>query len=256
MSAPPLADVLALVGQLDDAPGDDTPRERFRKFLGQRVTELGLLRRYIDECAGRLDDQHLRAFQDLIVHLGRILGFDVEFGPYLGLPGVIGYDGRWTSRSGLHVVLELKTTETFTAQRPTLARSIEELISAGEIRSWSDVVGVYVVGHPDVRLSHLEKTILEEKQAHALRIISVHSLLRLAELTRRRVLTHHELEIILRAPAPSTDSLSGLVCRLAERGSNAWGCATEIGDAIESVLAWLAQVLGAERGPYERPGSK
>jgi hypothetical protein len=248
MSAPSLADVLALVGRLDDAPGADTPRERFRHFLGERVTELSLLRQYIDECARRSDHQHVRALQDLVVHLGHILGFDVEFGPYLGLPGVIGYDGRWTSRSGLHVVLELKTTETYTAQRPTLARSIEELISTGEIRSWSDVVGLYVVSHLDVVLSHLEKTILDEKQAHALRTVSIHSLLRLAELTRRRVLTHQQLDTILRAGTPTLDGLSELVCRLTQRASGPWECAAEIGDAIESLLDWLAKMLSAKGG--------
>jgi len=30
-----LSQILALVGKLDDSPGEDTPRERFRLFLDQ-----------------------------------------------------------------------------------------------------------------------------------------------------------------------------------------------------------------------------
>ncbi|UCC49162.1 MAG: hypothetical protein JSV41_02985 [Gemmatimonadota bacterium] len=258
MDALPLDELLALVGRLDDAPGDDTPRERFRRFLRERVTGLNLLRRYIGDCAGKSDEQHVRALQDLVVHLGRLLAFEVEFGPYRGLPGMIGHSGLWRSPSGLRVVLELKTSETYTSQRPSLTHAIEELISTGEILGWPEVVGLYVVGHPDVPLSHLEKTILEEKQAHALRIVSIDSLLRLAQAARHRALTHQQLHTILRAGTPSLDGLSELVCCLTERGLAPWGCATEIGDAIESILDWLAQLLGVENEghPCQRPGSK
>lgn len=254
MVAQPLADLLALVGRLDDAPGDDTPRERYRRFLRERVTELGLLRRYIGECAGQSDDQHMRALRDLVVHLGRLLEFEVEFGPYQLLPGRIAHSGRWWSPSGLHVVLELKASETYTSQRPSLARAIEELISAGAIPGWLDVVGLYVVGQPDVRLSHLEKTILDERQAHAIRIVSIDSLLRLAQATRRRALTHQQLHTILRAGTPTLDGLADLVYRLTERGSGPWDCAVEIGDAIESLLDWLARILSGEGGPPDRSG--
>ncbi len=37
----PLSQILALVGKLDDAPGDETPRERFRRFLKENVREVG-----------------------------------------------------------------------------------------------------------------------------------------------------------------------------------------------------------------------
>jgi len=252
MYAPPLADLLALLGQLDDAPGDDTPRERYRRFLRERVTELGLLRRYIGECAGKSDEQHMRALRDLVVHLGRLLEFEVEFGPYQLLFGRIAHTGRWWSPSGLHVVLELKASETYTSQRPSLARAIEDLISAGAIPGWPDVVGLYVVGQPDVRLSHLEKTILDESQAHAIRIVSIDSLLRLAQATRRHALTHQHLHTILRAGTPTLDDLAELMYRLSQRGSGPWDCAMEIGDAIESLLDWLAGILSAEGRPASR----
>ena len=36
-----LGQILSLVGKLDDSPGDDTPRERFRHFLRENITEVG-----------------------------------------------------------------------------------------------------------------------------------------------------------------------------------------------------------------------
>ena len=44
-----LNQILALVGKLDDSPGDDTPRERFRRFLKENVNEGGQVR---DQSAG------------------------------------------------------------------------------------------------------------------------------------------------------------------------------------------------------------
>ena len=43
-------DVLALVGRLDDAPGFDTPRERFRRFLTERVTDKDLAEPILEDC--------------------------------------------------------------------------------------------------------------------------------------------------------------------------------------------------------------
>ena len=36
-----VSQVLAMVGRLDDSPGFDTPRERFRRFLVQRFRASG-----------------------------------------------------------------------------------------------------------------------------------------------------------------------------------------------------------------------
>jgi hypothetical protein len=79
-----LRNILALVGSLDDAPGDHTARERFIVFLKENVTEVGQVRDYIEECLRTSGDQYSRALQDLVNHLGRFLGFDVVFGRYQG----------------------------------------------------------------------------------------------------------------------------------------------------------------------------
>jgi len=60
-----LNQILPLVGKLDDSPGEDTPRERFRRFLKENVNEVGQVRDYIEECLRTSGDQYNRAFQDL-----------------------------------------------------------------------------------------------------------------------------------------------------------------------------------------------
>ena len=45
-----LKQILDLVEKLDDSPGDDTPRERFRRFLKENVKEVGQVRDYVEEC--------------------------------------------------------------------------------------------------------------------------------------------------------------------------------------------------------------
>jgi hypothetical protein len=52
-----LHQILALAGKLDDAPGPETPRERFRQFLQANMTKVGEVRDYIEECLRTSGDQ-------------------------------------------------------------------------------------------------------------------------------------------------------------------------------------------------------
>ena len=45
-----LDEILELVGPLDDAPGENTARDRFRAHLTKSVTTPGALRDYIETC--------------------------------------------------------------------------------------------------------------------------------------------------------------------------------------------------------------
>ncbi len=100
---------LSLVGRLDDTPGDDTPRERFRRFLEEEVPHVGEVRDYVEECLRKPDknldpNQYHRALQDLVNQTGRFLGFDVDFGRHKGASGGVGYDGFWRSKRALGLV--------------------------------------------------------------------------------------------------------------------------------------------------------
>lgn len=214
-----LDELLTLVGELNDSPGDDSARERFRRYLQKNIRDLQLLAVYIDGCSGAPDSQRARAFQDLVSHVGHFMGFEVTYGPYRELPGRIGFDGSWRSDLGVHLIVEVKTAETFSARRAGLARSIESLISRGEIEDWNHALGLYVIGGEHVPTSFLERLILEEPQSHRIRTISVSSLHTLAELSANQTLTHSQVLDLMGAGAPRIDPLVDIVARVDSRAS-------------------------------------
>ena len=85
-----LKQVLELVGKLDDSPGEDVPRERFRHFLQEQLTEVGQIRDFVQECLMGSGDQYSRALQDLIVYNVHITHRVRGLLPDIGLPGI-----RW-----------------------------------------------------------------------------------------------------------------------------------------------------------------
>ena len=109
-----LAQILDLVGKLDDEQGEQTPRERFRKFLKENITKAGQIRDYVQECLGNTGDQYNRALQDLVNRVGEILEFEVTPGRYRGVQGEIGFDGLWKSpKTEFSIVVEVKKTEAY-----------------------------------------------------------------------------------------------------------------------------------------------
>ncbi len=128
-----LKQILALVGNLDDSPGEHLPRARFREFLKTNVTEVGQIRDYIEECLRTSGDQYSRALQDLVNDLGHFLGFEVDYGRYQGVQGQIGFDGHWKSPTAFHIVAEVKTTEVYAIKTSTLLNYINELVSQKSI---------------------------------------------------------------------------------------------------------------------------
>lgn len=126
-----LDDILDLVGRLDDSPGTDASRERFRQHLQKKIVEVGQLRDYIEACLRTSGEQYARALQDLVNHLGTFLGFSVTYGRYQGVQKQVGFDGLWKSSGSLRVVIEVKTTEVYAIKTSTLLNYINELVSSG-----------------------------------------------------------------------------------------------------------------------------
>lgn len=209
-----LQQILALVGSLDDTPGSETPRERFRRYLQENVREVGQLRDYVEECLRTSGEQYNRALQDLVNRTGQFLGFTVQFGRYQGVVGQLGFDGYWASPSGFHIVAEVKTSEVYAAKAATLVGYVDGLISERQIPSWDVALGLYVVGRPDPELRTLEHAIVAERRMHQLRVVSTESLLSLAELMQDYDVTHDDILAILRPTSPMVDAVVDLMTRL------------------------------------------
>lgn len=203
------------MGKLDDSPGDDTPRERFRSYLRENVDEVGQVRDYVEESLRTSGAQFNRAFQDLINYLGHFMEFEVEFGRYQGVQGQIGHDGLWKSPSGFCLVIEVKTTEVYAIKTSTLMNYIDEHISQKTIADRDHVIGLYVVGRSDPDVRQLENAILAEKRMDQLRVISAESLLSLAELMHDYDVSHEDILAILRPSGPVIDPVIDLMAHMA-----------------------------------------
>lgn len=209
-----LEDILRLVGTLDDSPGENTPRERFRDFLPRHIESVGHARDLIEACLRGSDLQHARALQDLVNYTGRFLGFEVEHGLYQGVAGEVGHDGLWESPTGFHVVIETKTSEAFNIKTATLSGYVDQLISEGRISSWENAMGLYVVGDPDPEVSQLEDAIVAQNKTDQLRTISTDALLSLAELLSEYDVSHEAALAVLRPSGPSIDPIAKLMARI------------------------------------------
>jgi hypothetical protein len=210
-----LKQILSLVGKLDDTPGEDNPRERFRLYLKDNVNEVGQVRDYIEESLRTSGSQYNRAFQDLVNYLGYFLGFEIKFGRYQGVQGQIGFDGLWKSPSGFSVVAEVKTTEVYAIKTATLMNYIDEAISEKIIKDRDHVLGLYIVGRSDPDVHQLENAIYAEKRMDQLRVISAESLLSLAELMNQYDVSHDDILAVLRPSGPIIDPIIDLMARLA-----------------------------------------
>jgi hypothetical protein len=209
-----LKQILDLVGTLDDTPGEGTSRERFRRFLKENITAVGQIRDYIEECLRTSGDQYNRALQDLVNYLGHYLGFEVTFGRYHGVQNKIGFDGIWKSPAEFFIVVEVKTTDIFAIETAALVGYVDALIYEKEISDWDHALGLYVIGRPDAELRQLDNAILAEKRTHQLRIISVESLLSLAELFNEYDVSHEDLLAVLRPLGTTVDPIVDLMARL------------------------------------------
>jgi len=206
---------LSLVGKLDDSPGDDTPRERFRNYLRDNVNEVGQVRDYVEEALRNPGSQFNRAFQDLINYIGHFMEFEVEFGRYQGVQGQIGHDGLWKSPSGFSLVIEVKTTEVYAIKTSILMNYIDQLISEKVIIDRDHALGLYVVGKYDPEVKQLENAILAEKRMDQLRVISAESILSLAELMNDYDVSHLDILAILKPSGPVIDPVIDLMAKLA-----------------------------------------
>jgi hypothetical protein len=251
-----LEEILDLVGNLNDAPGINTPRERFRRHLSARITETGRIRDYVEECLRKTGDQYNKALQDLVNHIGNLLGFEVEFGRYRGVQNEIGFDGLWKSSFGnTHIVVEVKTTEAYTIKTSTILGYINDLVSAKKIPDRDQALGLYVIGRPDPEVKQLENSIIAEKLIGQLRIISVQSLLTLAELISDYDVTHQDILSVLMPSRPPIDPLVVLISRLVTEPADEEPVLVPIeGEGITlggEPAYWLTPVRSDETGTAE-----
>lgn len=185
-----LLTLLDLVGELQDSTEPGSASERFRKYLRENVRHIEDVRAYVNAALSNSGGQFNKALQDLINHVGQLLGFGVTYGRYRGAKSDIGFDGLWQSPVGWSIVVETKTTDVYTVRTATLLGYINSLISDGRIKDPAKVLGLYVYGRYDAQTNQLENAIVVEGRRENLRVVSVEALLNLLELKQEYSLGH------------------------------------------------------------------
>lgn len=205
-----LDQLLTIVGRLDDSPGFDTPRERFRRFLREQMTTVDSARSLIEQCRAQSGEQSHRALQDAIVLAGRLLGFEPSFGSYQYDPGLMPQHGSWLSRHRQHVSLILCSDQTIDIDLDTVARTIAAADGPGSRIGLLVMTPFYAGRH------RLEQGVQSGKYP-TLRLISVRGLLRLAEMVADLTLTHDDVLQIL-DPSATLDTRLDLLDRVMVAG--------------------------------------
>lgn len=252
----PLAELLPLVGHLDDAPGFDTPRERFRRFLLERAAHLPTIHALIEECQRSVGEQHHRVLQDLIAVVGRVLQFAITFGSYEPSADAFNTHGHWRSAGLLDVVLQIETDHTVATLEP-LARAVAA--SRAPAGSEESTIGLCVVARQSAARGRLDR-LMSQGQFPEIRVVSVKSLLSLAAHVSANRVSHAEVVELLRTSA-ALDFMIDLMTRPGAAGSSgesreegrrrsaadevrpAFWVAVISGDAMVSPERWLASVI-------------
>jgi hypothetical protein len=236
-------ELLSLVGRLDDAAGFDTPRERFRRFLMERVADVPTASALIDDCQRSVGEQRHRALQDLVVVVGRLLQFEITFGTYERAADAVKIDGQWRSPGRLTVVLEIRTEQTRSATLDGLARATAEAPGPGlEPR-----IGLCVVARQYAARARLGRE-LDVTRLPDVRVITVGSLLSLAAHAAADRVAHTEIVKLMQSGValdlvidlldrPAANSQSGE--SIAEHGQPA-------SPEQDEPAYWIATITGNE----------
>jgi hypothetical protein len=151
----------------------------FREFLGKVPVES--LFGYARHCLDKGFNRSGLVLQDIVNEFGRRLEFQVEDGLYQGTRNAVGFDGIWRAEGEPDLVIEVKTTDSFTVDLDTHARYKEKLLS--EQRLSNNASTLIVVGRRDT--GALEAQIRGSRYAWDMRLISVERLIKLVQINEK-----------------------------------------------------------------------
>ena len=151
----------------------------FREFLGKVPVES--LFGYAHHCLDRGFNRSGLVLQEIVNEFGRRLDFQVEDGLYQGTSKTIGFDGIWRAEGEPDLVIEVKTTDSFTVDLDTHARYKERLLSEQRLSKAASTL--IVVGRRDT--GALEAQIRGSRYAWDMRLISVDRLIKLVQINEK-----------------------------------------------------------------------
>jgi hypothetical protein len=234
-----LEQILSLSGKLDDTPGFDSSRERFRRFLLENAADPPAARALIEQGQHLPGEQHQRALQDLVVMLGRFVGFDVTFGAYAPAANSLKHHGHWRSRLRLHVVVEVRSDPSAAPEVDGLLRAVAAQQATSRASSWR-FAGLCVVTPLFASRHKIEEAIVAAKPGFAVGVVAMRALLMLGDLVSAGRVSHEDVVRLLESNLPvdySVELLDRLTGR--PRGAAPAGAGPA---ATDDTSYWIATV--------------
>jgi hypothetical protein len=187
----------------------DSPRQHLRDHLATQVTAVSDLDWYFDRSLPRFADSgEVRlAVEELVDHLGRIMGFAVE------RPDEEDTCAVWSSLANrVHLLVWVQDMPAAIARMGHCTRKRDELLPDLDAPTLDRVGCLSVVCGPvDRRL--LQDAILVRRASDQVRLITVEALLSLAGMFERRELSHDALLAVLRPQGALADPLVQMLAR-------------------------------------------
>ncbi len=168
-----IKDVLNLLGK--ELKDDNEQAKRFREFIEQDKWTTEQIKKWLDECinsSSGAHDPYNRAFQDLVISLGKKLEFKIEYGRYAGKAGEDNYDGIWKKENGDTIVLEVKTSTWPIGSVSQLGEYLDTMSK--------NIFGLYVIGKGEIQ--PLIEQILGSKYKDQMRLILYGDLIEILKL--------------------------------------------------------------------------
>ena len=169
----------------------------------------------IDAWLQSTSEQSRRALQDTVVGLGPALGFETAFGTYHTAPGAARCDGHWRSRHRVRIILDIRGDRMPRPKLDGLAQSVAAMAALPHAAPDPDpderCIGVCVV-LPAEASRHAAAKASTEKSTRDLRVVSIRSLLALADMVSSGRLAHDEVAQLFMS-GTSLDLVVGLLQR-------------------------------------------
>jgi hypothetical protein len=237
-----LDQILILAGRLDDSPGFDAPRERFRRFLIDHVRDLSSARALIEECQYAPGEQHQRALEDLVVLLGRFVGFKPIFSARRPNPGT-GVHGLWRSRARLDVAVDVRSDQ---STSPESHRLLDPSALASDVveKDETKVVVLSVIGPLCMSRGKVEEALAQTGGPRSAGVTSLAGVLALAEIVTTARMTHEDVVRLFESNVPVE-----FIVHLLERASDGVSASpvepavTTPPDAMPEPRFWMTTVV-------------
>ncbi len=187
--------------------GTETPRQYFRRFLGQHAPAVRDLAWYFDQALPQFaENPEVRlAVEELVDQLGRAMGFTVV------RDEAAGY-GAWESPVGSHLLVWVLDSQSALRHIGQSTRVRDALLATPALPSGSQATCLFVIGGP-VNQKVLADTVTFRRSSDHIRLLTVDGARVLAELVERGEVSHDAALTLLRPPGVFADPLVAMLQR-------------------------------------------